>query len=146
MSNENSIGYAGDVTPGETWSALAGRAVLVDVRTRAEWMFVGLPDLSDLGKQVITVEWAAFPAMETNPDFVTVLGGALDKAGFERDTPIYFLCRSGARSRWAAIAMTEGGWSRCYNVGTGFEGHLDDHGHRGTTGGWKADGLPWSQS
>lgn len=146
MSNGNEGGYAGDVSPSEAWSALAGRAVLVDVRTRAEWTFVGLPLLADLGKQVITLEWAVFPSMAQNPDFVAVLDGALDKAGFERDTPVYFLCRSGARSRSAAIAMTEAGWSRCYNIGTGFEGAVDINGHRGGVSGWKADGLPWTQS
>ncbi|MER2606070.1 MAG: rhodanese-like domain-containing protein [Siculibacillus sp.] len=148
MSNGIGEGYAGDVAPRTAWEALAGpsRAVLIDVRTRAEWSFVGLPSLADLGKQPITLEWQVFPSMTVNADFVEVLDRALDQAGFERDTPLYFLCRSGARSRHAAIAMTGAGWTRCFNVATGFEGPLDTSGHRGGVSGWKADGLPWTQS
>jgi rhodanese-related sulfurtransferase len=148
MSNAETGRYGGDVAPADAWAALSEdrTAVLIDVRTRAEWSFVGLPSLAALGKNPITLEWQVFPSMAVNPDFVEVLDGALAKAGFDRDAPLFFLCRSGARSRNAAIAMTEAGWSRCYNIATGFEGGLDPTGHRGTVSGWKADGLPWTQS
>jgi rhodanese-related sulfurtransferase len=56
-----------------------------------------------------------------------------------------FLCRSGVRSRDAAIAMTAAGFKACYNVASGFEGDKDAAGHRGTVSGWKVDGLPWMQ-
>ena len=56
-----------------------------------------------------------------------------------------FLCRSGNRSIGSAIAATEAGIGPSYNVLDGFEGNLDADGHRGTTG-WKAVGLPWTQS
>ena len=59
---------------------------------------------------------------------------------------IYFLCRSGVRSKHAAIAMTEAGWARCFNIASGFEGPPDPAGHRGTVDGWKAQGLPWTQT
>lgn len=148
MSIEQTTGYAGDVAPAEAWTSLSGdpRAVLVDVRTRAEWSFVGLPSLAGIGKNPITLEWQIFPSMAINPDFVEVLDGALTQAGIARDAPLYFLCRSGARSRSAAIAMTSAGWSRCFNIGPGFEGPLDPGGHRGRVSGWKAGGLPWTQS
>ena len=148
MSNEFVGGYAGDVDPAEAWASLSTdpRAVLVDVRTRAEWAFVGLPTLASLGKQTITLEWQVFPSMGVNPDFVTVLDEALSKAGMARDVPILFLCRSGHRSRLAAEAMTAAGWSRCFNVSEGFEGGLDGEGHRGRVSGWKMRGLPWSQT
>lgn len=147
MSNDYVGGYAGDVDPALTWASLEAdeRAVLVDVRTQAEWSFVGLPVLSSLGKRPITIEWLTFPAMAPNHDFVATLSEALDAAGLGRDAPVYFLCRSGQRSRSAAEAMTEAGWSRCYNVSEGFEGGLDGAGHRGRVAGWKARGLPWSQ-
>lgn len=148
MSDAETGSYAGDVAPTEAWASLSNdrSAVLIDVRTRAEWSFVGLPSLVSLGKNPITLEWQIFPSMAVNPDFVEVLDGALVKAGFDRDAPLYFLCRSGARSRNAAIAMTAAGWSRCFNIGPGFEGPLDAGGHRGGVSGWKADGLPWTQS
>lgn len=148
MSHEIVGGYAGDVDPAEAWSSLSsdGNAVLVDVRTRAEWSFVGLPSLAAVGKQPITLEWQVFPSMTVNPDFVEVLDSALTKAGIGRDAPIYFLCRSAVRSRHAAIAMTAAGWTRCFNIAEGFEGGLDGEGHRGRVAGWKARGLPWTQS
>lgn len=140
--------YAGDVDPAEAWESLQGdpRTILVDVRTRAEWAFVGLPVLAALGKQPITLEWQVFPSMAANPEFVTVLDEALGKAGIARDTTILFLCRSGQRSRFAAEAMTAAGWTRCFNISEGFEGGLDGEGHRGRVAGWKARGLPWSQT
>ncbi len=140
--------YAGDVDPAEAWASLEGdpRTILVDVRTRAEWAFVGLPALAALGKQPITLEWLVFPSMSANADFVTVLDEALAKAGIARDTTILFLCRSGQRSRHAAEAMTAAGWTRCFNISEGFEGGLDGEGHRGRVAGWKARGLPWTQT
>jgi rhodanese-related sulfurtransferase len=148
MSNEIVGAYAGDVDPATAWASLAddARAVLVDVRTRAEWSFVGLPVLTSLGKQPITLEWQSFPTMSVNADFVTVLDEALIAAGFDRETQIFFLCRSGHRSRLAAEAMTSVGWTRCFNISDGFEGGLDGESHRGRVAGWKARGLPWSQT
>ena len=135
--------YAGDVSPRDAWALLANErnAVLVDCRTRAEWNFVGVPDLSSLGKKLVLVEWQAWPAMGQNPAFAD----ELVRAGVSPDVPVIFLCRSGGRSRAAAIAMTERGFRRCYNLAGGFEGPQDDSGHRGAVAGWKHDGLPWSQ-
>jgi rhodanese-related sulfurtransferase len=148
MSFLNGVGYAGDVAPREAWSSLSSdaRAILVDVRTRAEWSFVGVPSLGEIGKSPITLEGQVFPSMAVNPYFVSVLDGALTKAAVEHDAPIYFLCRSGVRSKSAAIAMTEAGWEQCFNIASGFEGPPDATGHRGQVEGWKAQGLPWTQS
>jgi rhodanese-related sulfurtransferase len=137
-------GYAGDVSPKEAFAAIKDnpKAVLVDVRTRAEWTHVGVPDLSEIGKDALLVEWQGFPTGEQNTGFVEqVMGG-----GLAVDQPIYLLCRSGQRSRAAAIALTAQGFVHCYNVAGGFEGNHDGAGHRGTVGGWKADGLPWGQN
>lgn len=148
MSAENTEAYAGDVSVEEAWAGLADdpAAVLVDVRTTAEWAYVGIPALGSLDKRPIAVEWQAFPQMSVDQDFVEKLEAALEAAGTPRQAPIYFLCRSGARSKAAAIAMTAAGWSRAYNVANGFEGPLDHEGHRGRISGWKARGLPWVQS
>lgn len=136
-------GYAGDVTPTEAWRLLSERqdSVLVDVRTTAEWSYVGVPDLSRIGKQPVLLEWQVYPAMQVNADFVSTLHGS----GIDGDRPILFLCRSGVRSKAAAQAMTQAGATRCYNVSDGFEGPLDQAGHRGAVAGWKQAGLPWLQ-
>ena len=137
------VGYAGDVSPEAAWTALASDsdARLVDVRTTAEWAYVGLPDLGPLGKAPVMVEWKRFPSMTTNPGFAE----AVAAAGVSKGAALYFLCRSGVRSRDAAVAMTALGYGPCFNVATGFEGDRDAAGHRGTLGGWKVDGLPWRQ-
>ncbi|MDO8837448.1 MAG: rhodanese-like domain-containing protein [Parvibaculum sp.] len=138
--------YAGDVTPEEAFRMLGAdpKATLVDVRTRAEWSFVGVPDLSGLGKEPMLLEWQVFPAMERNPRFADDLASALGPD--MKDSPVFFLCRSGARSRAAAIALTAAGFGRCFNIAGGFEGDLDSTRHRGARNGWKAMGLPWAQS
>jgi rhodanese-related sulfurtransferase len=127
----------------EAWRAVCEKddAQIVDVRTRAEWDFVGLPDLSESGKQPLLAEWQRYPAMQANPSFVDEMRAAGAKPG----QPLYFLCRSGARSRSAAIVMTQAGFGPCYNIATGFEGNKNAEGHRGSKEGWKADGLPWIQ-
>jgi rhodanese-related sulfurtransferase len=137
------MGYAGDVTPSEAWKMLGEdkSARLVDVRTRPEWSFVGVPDLSRVGKRTLFLSWQDYPAMQINPDFVAELAKAVP----DRQTPLFFLCRSGARSKAAAMAVTAAGYARCFNVSEGFEGNLDDERHRGKIGGWKAAGLPWVQ-
>jgi rhodanese-related sulfurtransferase len=84
--------------------------------------------------------------MAPNPAFVGELSGALSATGASPDTPILFLCRSGARSRAAAMAMTGAGFLKSFNVAGGFEGDLDGERHRGNANGWKAQGLPWKQS
>jgi len=137
-------GYAGDVVPATAWKILNENkdAVLIDVRTRAEWNYVGLPELASIGKKPALLEWQVFPSMQQNPEFVSALGNAIP----DKDAPLLFLCRSGARSAAAAKAMTAAGYSTCFNVADGFEGPLDSRGMRGQAGGWKATGLPWRQT
>jgi rhodanese-related sulfurtransferase len=139
--------YAGDLDASEAWRLLSAdpKAQLVDVRTAAEWTYVGLPDLSGIGRATHTIEWQSFPSMEINADFVPVAADALRRAGAGPDTPLLMLCRSGARSRAAAIALTRAGFSQAYNIAGGFEGDTDENGHRGQKNGWKATGLPWRQ-
>lgn len=146
MPNDTA-GYAGDVSPEEAWGLLATepKAVLVDVRTQAEWTFVGIPLLAALDKEPLFLEWQVYPGMEVRGDFAELLAAHLRKQGLDSDSPVLFLCRSGARSRSAAIALTKSGFSRAYNVAGGFEGPADPDSHRGSVAGWKASGLPWVQ-
>jgi rhodanese-related sulfurtransferase len=131
----------------DTWTKLKSDAgaVLVDVRTIAEWAYVGLPDLSAVGKQPVLVEWQGFPDNRLNTAFVERLTEALAQRGADKGTEIFFICRSGARSLNAAQAMAAAGYTHCRNVADGFEGPLDPNRHRGHLGGWKAKGLPWTQ-
>lgn len=135
--------YAGDLTPQQAWDMLAAdeAAVLVDVRTSAEWQWVGGADLSSLGKRATGVEWMRSSG-EPNERFVDELG----EVGVGPDTAVLFLCRSGGRSAAAAKAATAAGLGPAYNILGGFEGDPDAEGHRGTVNGWKVDGLAWRQS
>ncbi|PTW62776.1 thiosulfate sulfurtransferase [Breoghania corrubedonensis] len=148
MSNSTAGAYAGDASAAQTYKALEedATATLVDVRTQAEWNYVGIPDLSPLGRDALFVEWQTYPTGAANPDFVATLTGLVEERGATKDGPIYFLCRSGVRSRAAAIAMTAAGFGACYNVIGGFEGSPDTDRHRGSLEGWKYEGLPWRQS
>ena len=139
----DNMGYAGDVDPSQTWEGLKedSRAALVDVRTQAEWQFVGVPDLGELGRQVALVCWQVYPDMALNADFVA----QVKASGVSEDQTVYLICRSGQRSRSAAMALTAAGFRRCHNVAEGFEGPIDAEGHRGTVSGWKHRGLPWLQ-
>jgi rhodanese-related sulfurtransferase len=136
-----------DVDVGTVWKTLTSspRSQLVDVRTRAEWTYVGIPDLASVGKRPVLVEWQTFPDQTVDPRFAERLAGELKALGVGPDDDLFFVCRSGSRSRAAAEAMAAAGY-RAYNVGGGFEGPLDDERHRGSVVGWKAAGLPWQQS
>jgi rhodanese-related sulfurtransferase len=132
-----------NVAPAQTWEALQADedAQLVDVRTDVEWTFVGLPDLKAAGKQTLLIPWQVYPTMQLNGSFEE----SLRAAGLTAEHKIYFICRSGARSMAAAEAARSAGFPHVFNVADGFEGPPDLEGHRGTTAGWKADGLPWRQ-
>lgn len=139
-----------EVSPQQAWDTLANdeSSVLIDVRSRAEWSFIGVPDLTALGQSTLLVEWASFPEMSVNPHFAEQVVEAL---GPDIPAKLLFICRSGARSLSAAKAVAEvlskdGIEADCINVAEGFEGDLDAYGHRGCVNGWKVRGLAWRQS
>lgn len=147
MAPPSSLNYAGDISAAEAWDRLQSdpKAQLIDVRTVAEWNFVGLPDLQNLGRRVHCIEWQGFPNGAQNTGFTAEAVQALTATGAAKSDPVLLLCRSGARSRAAAIALTAAGYSNAFNVASGFEGDVDGKGHRGNLNGWKASGLPWRQ-
>jgi rhodanese-related sulfurtransferase len=130
--------YAGALLPQEA-HALASRlpeATLIDVRTRAEWEWVGrIPG-------AIMIEWNRWPGGERNARFIDELKARVPKAS----APALFICRSGGRSHSAAEAAAVSGYTNAFNILEGFEGNRDSQGHRNTLGGWRAAGLPWEQS
>lgn len=137
-----------EVSVDEAWRRLGAdpKVVLIDVRTRAEWAYVGVPDLAAVGKQVILAEWQDYPSGRVHEDFATRLAETLAETGADQSYELLFLCRSGVRSLAAARTMVASGFSRALNVAGGFEGPLDQDRHRGRSGGWKARGLPWVQT
>jgi rhodanese-related sulfurtransferase len=137
------LGYAGDIDSRRAWELLEtdAQTVLIDVRTKPECRYVGAPDLRGVGKSTVFVEWQGYPDLAVNPGFAA----EVEAEGVRRDATVLLLCRSGARSRAAAILLTKLGFARCYNVADGFEGAKDERGHRGRAAGWKAAGLPWVQ-
>ncbi len=142
--------HVGETNPAGAWQHLQEdeTARLIDVRTRAEWGFVGVPDLGILRQSPIFIEWASYPEMSVNANFAAEVEEAI---GVETPGPLLFICRSGARSLRAAMAVSHHYAQRgvsvtCLNVAEGFEGDLDASGHRGAHNGWKARGLAWRQS
>lgn len=140
------MSYAGDITPKQAWDLLRDNpdAVLVDVRTEAEWRFVGVPDTSSIDRPTALIEWVDGTGAP-NAQFVDQLKQVLAERNPDGDAPVIFLCRSGQRSIGAATAATAAGFAPSYNVLEGFEGPLDPQGHRGGAY-WRAHGLPWRQS
>jgi rhodanese-related sulfurtransferase len=140
------VSYAGDITPRQAWDLLRDHpdAVLVDVRTEAEWRFVGVPDTSSIDRPTALIEWVDSIGAP-NAHFADQLKQALADRDPAGDAPVIFLCRSGQRSIGAATAATAAGIAPSYNVLEGFEGPLDTNGQRGGAG-WRAHGLPWRQS
>jgi len=136
-AKELNLPYEGALYPNEAYEILqsAPGAKLVDVRSRAELDWIGGVPGS------IAIEWATYPGMKPNPHFIAQLEQQADK-----ESLTLFLCRSGARSHYAAAAATQAGYSDCYNVLEGFEGDRDAENHRNVLGGWRAAGLPWEQS
>jgi rhodanese-related sulfurtransferase len=127
--------YAGALLPAEAHELMKAGAMLVDVRTKPEVLYVGrVPGAA-------AVEWQTYPGNKPNPEFIGELAAIAPK-----DEPVMFLCRSGVRSHAAAEAAMRAGWKETYNVLEGFEGDKDTHHHRGTVGGWRKAGLPWIQS
>jgi len=147
IERQTADGYGGDVTPKEAWRILSAdpAAQLMDVRSAAEWIFVGVPDLSSLDKAAHFVEWQRFPGMTRVAEFEADAMALLKNADARATTPIFFLCRSGGRSIAAARALTAQGHTAAFNVVGGFEGDLDKRQRRGGVSGWKYDDLPWLQ-
>jgi rhodanese-related sulfurtransferase len=133
-ASELALPYAGALTPQEAhevWQ-LAPGARLIDVRTRAEWDWVGrIPG-------AIEIEWLSYPDNRPNTHFLAQL-----KQQVDREALLMFICRSGMRSHNAAALASEAAHLECYNVLEGFEGDKDANGQRGKVGGWRRAGLPW---
>lgn len=133
------------LSPKQAWQLLQedSRAVLVDIRSTMEYLFVGHP------KGSVHVAWIDEPDWDVNPEFVTeirklMLGGVVCGEQ-EGCAPVILICRSGKRSHEAGRALLQAGMRNVMHVDEGFEGELDDEHHRSSTGGWRFHQLPWEQ-
>ncbi|OIR17034.1 thiosulfate sulfurtransferase GlpE [mine drainage metagenome] len=136
-AKELNLPYEGALTPQEAYELMrsAPGAKLVDVRTRAEIDWVGrVPG-------AVEIEWATYPGMKQNPNFLAALEQQVDKEAL-----VMFLCRSGHRSHGAAMIATQAGYRDCYNILEGFEGDRNPANRRNALNGWRVANLPWEQS
>lgn len=129
-----------EITPIQAWDILQNNkeAVLLDVRSRIEYDYIGHPSVA------VHVALKEPPAWDTDEKFVEnvieVLG---DNA---KQTPILAMCRSGKRSEMAATLLEAAGFTDVANVLEGFEGDLDAEKHRSSISGWRHHSLPWVQN
>lgn len=126
------------VSPQKAWKILNAKldAVLVDVRSSAEFIFVGHP----IG--AINIPWIEEPDWLLTPNFVSQIQ---EYVKHRLEAPIILICRSGHRSQEAAVTLSQAGFTNVYSIAEGFEGELDGEYHRSTLSGWRFEGLPWEQ-
>ena len=117
------------------------KSYLIDVRTKPEWQFVGVPDLSSINNSTIFISWQEYPEMNINRNFEKHV---VQKSITKNDN-IFLICRSGQRSLKAAEYLSSVGYQNCFNVLDGFEGEKDNINHRSSLSGWKFNNLPWKQ-
>lgn len=134
-----------ELSPKQAWELMQQdpRTLLIDIRSTMEFLFVGHPS------GAVHIPWIDEPDWTVNPHFAAeirklLLGGVVcdDEAGC---APIVLICRSGKRSKQAGEFLHEAGLKNIYHINEGFEGELDDHHHRSSTGGWRFHDLPWEQ-
>ena len=114
---------------------------LFDVRTKPEWEFIGVPDLSLLNKKTIFISWLIYPEMKIN----SLFQNQLNKSNIKQNDKLFLICRSGNRSLQAARFLFSFGYLHCFNISDGFEGDKNNLNQRSTINGWKYNNLPWKQ-
>lgn len=116
-------------------------AMLIDIRSSMEFLFVGHP----VG--AIHIPWIDEPDWVENPNFVAEIRklrtGQDGKDGYSR--AVILICRSGKRSHEAGMRLLEAGVEDVWHIDEGFEGELNEQHQRSSVGGWRFRGLPWEQ-
>lgn len=133
-----------------------GKNVLfLDIRTRAEAMYVGMPAPVDalvpyVEHQEIMAEWddkRGMYLLEPNVDFPNEVARRLAAKGLNKHSPIILICRSGDRSAKATDLLSLHGYTQVYSIPEGFEGDMGKTGAangRRAVNGWKNANFPWS--
>jgi len=145
------------VTAAEAANMLSNEDVLfVDIRSRAEVAFLGLPTRVDVHMPYMVMPMmASFNEdkgvydLELNPDFPTDFQSYAEEHGVTADSPIIVMCRSGSRSARAADLLADMGYTQVFSLVDGYEGDKakegPDQGQR-LVNGWRNTGLDWSYS
>ena len=133
-----------NLTPPQAYEILQQNpaALLIDIRTLMEYQFVGHP------LDAIHIPWKEVPGWIENESFISEIQHLVDEARQKQapEIPIILMCRSGTRTIPAGNKLIELGFTDVYHIDEGFEGDLDDEGHRGNINGWRFHKLPWKQT
>ena len=130
-----------ELSPKDVYHALAENenSLLIDCRTRAEWVYVGIPDICQTKGQLALIEWSDITGQQN------LIFADQCREQASANTKIFVICRSGVRSAAACMSLVQNGFAKVCNVREGFEGDLDSQNHRSLTNGWKYHQLPWHQ-
>lgn len=133
---------------------LGAKAFFVDVRTRYEVSYVGMPTVADANIPYVEhpddAPWddkAGRFKLEINSDFGAEVARRMAAKGLHKDDVIIAMCRSGDRSARAANLLAQLGYTNVFSVVDGFEGDLATSGPKQgqrVVNGWKNADLPWS--
>jgi len=142
LTNKNNPSVQ-NITSTECFNKLSeiSNAYLIDVRTKPEWEYIGVPDLSSLNKKIICISWHVYPEMKIN----SLFENQVFKSNIKKNDNLFLICRSGTRSSHAAKFLVSCGYNHCINVADGFEGNKNTQSKRSTINGWKYNNLPWKQ-
>ena len=105
-------------------------SVLLDVRTKEEWNTIGKPDGGKIGLKTYFLSIQFGNEMIFNENFIQ----EFKNLAINQDKNILIICRSGARSQFAAELLTKENYT-CVNISDGFEGNQENVG-------WKKCNLP----
>ena len=130
------------------------KVLFIDVRTRGELQFIGMPTVVDAHVPFLVeaapLQWddaASSFKLAPNPDFVAAVDSRLSQKGLAHDATVIFICQGGIRAARAANALTQAGYTKVYTVIDGFEGDPVAEGPRKgqrLVNGWRNAGLPWT--
>jgi rhodanese-related sulfurtransferase len=129
----------------------AGKVLFLDLRTRAEAMYVGMATGVDalvpyVEHQEMMTDWdtqRGIYRLEPLQDFVSEVNRRLTQKGLAKSDVVVLICRSGDRSSRGANRLADDGYTQVWSVVDGFEGDMGKDGRRSVNG-WKNAGLPWS--
>ena len=130
------------------------KTLFLDVRTRTEVNFLGMPTIADANVPYMVMnEWYAWNAkknsfkMEVNSDFADSVAKRMQEKGLSKSDPVILTCRSGSRSAKAADLLASLGYTNVYTIVSGFEGDKVKEGPlkgQRAKNGWKNSDLPWT--
>jgi len=106
------------------------KCILLDVRTKEEWDTIGKPDGEKIGLKTYFLSIQFGNERIFNENFIQ----EFKNLTINQDKNILIICRSGARSQFAAELLTKENYT-CVNISDGFAGNLDNVG-------WKKCDLP----